>query len=198
MDMRRASASRREHPAQQTVQRSRSSEGLGGLKDAAAASTNTTTNDSSDDDIFQDATSSLQAESTDNDSAGETHGEGAGLAPSSASKRGFHTRAMSDPFDTQEMQDALSEQEQQQQQSQAATATTMPPAAGAYPTLLRFPVAETRNKNCWSEPPVTIFSVRGKHYFVDKKKQTSQPYLLTARGTDIFLFDTAPVRLQER
>jgi Protein ENHANCED DISEASE RESISTANCE 2, C-terminal len=59
------------------------------------------------------------------------------------------------------------------------------------PTLPRYPVAETRNKNCWSSPPVSIFSVRGPHYFTDKKKITSSAYLFETRGSDIFLADDA-------
>lgn len=57
------------------------------------------------------------------------------------------------------------------------------------PTLPRYPVAETRNKNCWSEPPVSIFHVRGKNYLTDKKKFPSGPYLLSTRGSDLFLCD---------
>ena len=122
---------------------------------------------------------------------------------------------MSDPFDTQEMQDALQDDNEQLQDdedeaaaqatwknqmlrnglSASAAVSATSKSSAAYPTLLRYPVAETRNKNCWSEPPVTIFSVRGPQYFSDKKKQTSAPYLLSARGTDIFLFEKAPVPL---
>jgi hypothetical protein len=101
----------------------------------------------------------------------------------------MHERAMSDPFDTQEVKQAI-----QQIRKEDDEFTRQ---ASAYPTLRRYPVAETRNKNCWSEPPVTIFSVRGANYFTNKKKQTSGPYLLSARGADIFLFDK-PIQLEER
>lgn len=60
-----------------------------------------------------------------------------------------------------------------------------------FPTLLRYPVAESHNKNCWSEPPVSIFTVRGHSYFKEKKKVGSGPYLFEARGSDIFLTDSS-------
>lgn len=59
-----------------------------------------------------------------------------------------------------------------------------------YPTLLRYPVAESHNRNCWSEPPISIFTVRGSSYFKDKKKVASDPYLFQARGSDILLTDS--------
>lgn len=228
-NMKRASLSRREHPLQQQspVMRSRSQERLGDTpqKTATAAGDNdmrsmmslTNNNDDQQADIFLDASQDFLAESTDNDSANDLSGDDDNIVAATAGnrnkpnsmsnqiKRGIHVRAMSDPFDTQEMQDALQEQQQDDQlfaPPSKVPATTTTTAAlskeAAYPTLLRFPVQETRNKNCWSEPPVTTFSVRGPNYFVDKKKQTSAAYLLSARGTDIFLFDGKPVRLQER
>ena len=57
------------------------------------------------------------------------------------------------------------------------------------PTLARFPCTENKNKNCWSEPPITIFNVRGMTYITDHKKVPSQPYILRSRGSDIFLTD---------
>jgi Protein ENHANCED DISEASE RESISTANCE 2, C-terminal len=57
------------------------------------------------------------------------------------------------------------------------------------PTLARYPCTENKNKNCWSEPPITIFHVRGMNYCTDQKKVPSQPYLLRSRGSDIFLTD---------
>lgn len=95
-----------------------------------------------------------------------------------------HRRAISDPFDTPEMEgitdgmdglnadDYLLEEEEH-----------------ALPTLQRFPFAETNNKNCWSEPPVGIFHVRGPNYLSDKKKKKADKYLLRSRGCDLFLSD---------
>lgn len=57
------------------------------------------------------------------------------------------------------------------------------------PTFARYPCIENKNKNCWSEPPITIFQVRGMNYCTDQKKVPSQPYLLRSRGSDIFLTD---------
>jgi hypothetical protein len=97
-----------------------------------------------------------------------------------------HVRATSDPIDAQE--ELLLE---------AAEAATMmgPPQAllrDGLPTLPRYPVAATRNKNCWSEPPSSAFRVRGVGYVAGghKSAQTkveSGPHLLSARGCDIFL-----------
>jgi len=172
---------------QSPIQRSRSSERLGDNKE-----------EEQDEENFQDA---VQAESTDNDSTNAGSDDLCDMSDDGINRhqnnnnnfthqslRGIHTRAMSDPFDTQEMKNAVQQVQQEEQEKDNKM---------AYPTLLRYPVQETRNKNCWSEPPVTIFSVRGPNYFQDKKKQTSGPYLLSARGTDIFLFDK-PVRLEER
>lgn len=56
------------------------------------------------------------------------------------------------------------------------------------PTLPRFPVLETKDRNCWSEPSHTIFAIRGHNYLVDpKNKIQSGPYLFTARGADLIL-----------
>ena len=57
------------------------------------------------------------------------------------------------------------------------------------PTFARYPCLENKNKNCWSEPPITIFSVRGMNYHTNQKKVPSLPYLLRSRGSDIFLTD---------
>ena len=59
----------------------------------------------------------------------------------------------------------------------------------ALPTLARFPFAETQDTNCWSEPPVDIFRVRGPGYLKDKKKVMAQHYLLHTQGCDLFLAD---------
>lgn len=57
------------------------------------------------------------------------------------------------------------------------------------PTLPRFPVAETKNCNCWSEPPYSKFSVRSKAYLRERKpsKIASGPYMLMAIGADVIL-----------
>jgi hypothetical protein len=55
---------------------------------------------------------------------------------------------------------------------------------------LSYPIAQTQDKNCWSEPPVDIFCVRGANYLRDKIKVDSGPYLLRARGCDLFLSET--------
>ena len=79
--------------------------------------------------------------------------------------------------------------------SAASIAVTMP-------TLPRYPVAESRDLNCWSEPPLDIFRVRGPHYLKDKKKVPSDPFLMRARGCDLLLFPPdakhPPVTMMER
>ena len=70
--------------------------------------------------------------------------------------------------------------------------TLRPTAAAALPTLPRYPVLAQRNKNCWSVPVVEKFAVRGPTYLNDKKKVPSGPYLLEARGLDLFLLADAP------
>jgi hypothetical protein len=108
----------------------------------------------------------------------------------------FHRRAMSDPYDAQENEkdsdeDGLANDLNEFLEAQSAT---------HLPTLARYPVAETRNQNCWSEPPVDIFSVRGPDYFASKKKIQSGPYLLQARGCDLFLNnkEDSSVRLESK
>jgi hypothetical protein len=98
-------------------------------------------------------------------------------------RQGLHRRAMSDPFDTAESGGITDDD-----LKHIAEGSTEEEAS-ALPTLPRFPVAETRDKNCWSEPSVSIFRVRGENYFCDKKKITSDPYILRARGCDLFLAD---------
>jgi Protein ENHANCED DISEASE RESISTANCE 2, C-terminal len=44
-------------------------------------------------------------------------------------------------------------------------------------------------KNCYSQPPLSLFSVRGPTYMADQKKIASGPYLLASRGLDLFLTD---------
>lgn len=56
------------------------------------------------------------------------------------------------------------------------------------PTLPRFPVLETKDCNCWSEPPYSNFKIRGDNYLADSKnKIPSGKYLFNARGADLFL-----------
>lgn len=45
---------------------------------------------------------------------------------------------------------------------------------------------------CWSEPPSTVFHVRGDNYLSDKKKVESGPFHFPTRGTDLFLTDACP------
>jgi hypothetical protein len=94
---------------------------------------------------------------------------------------GFHRRAMSDPFDAQEILEEGAVLDSQIVASKRGVCLA---------TLPRYPVQQQRNKNCWSEPQVSIFQVRGPIYLTDKKKIQSGPYLLPARGADLFLTDT--------
>jgi hypothetical protein len=61
-----------------------------------------------------------------------------------------------------------------------------------FPTLPRYPVGETHDKNCWSEPPEDIFKVRGARYLRDDSKVVSGPYLMRARGSDLLLVNGNP------
>lgn len=96
-----------------------------------------------------------------------------------------HRRAVSDPFDTAEMEgitDGIADGPTDEQ-------GLAEEAENALPTLHRWPYAENNNKNCWSEPPIDNFQVRGPRYMTDKKKITATSYLLRARGCDLFLSD---------
>lgn len=182
--MQRASISRRAEHLSSPPMRSRSQEGLRSRNNSAAGE-------------VDEAVLALQRSQHDSDSEHveasirflEIDGSG------SSSQRRGHRRAMSDPFDAQEEQD--------DQAAAAATSAVLDDAAGpdsvslqkrktVLPTLPRYPVAAQRNKNCWSEPPVSIFHVRGPDYFdaAKKKKVPSAPYILAARGADLFLADT--------
>ena len=57
------------------------------------------------------------------------------------------------------------------------------------PTLPRYPITETKNCNCWSEPPHHKFNVRGEDYLNEKKgtKIPSGEYLFRAIGADLIL-----------
>ena len=105
-----------------------------------------------------------------------------------ATKRGAHRRSISDPcLDRQDAQEDDLGQPNGAQDDEFLDAVASHSAHVA--TLPRYPVRDTRNRNCFSEPPVSIFHVRGPSYFRDKKKIKSGPYLLTARGCDLFLVD---------
>lgn len=115
-----------------------------------------------------------------------------------------HVRAISDPFDTQvdqlfDSKDVVApdvlEEEQLHEPSRRRTSSL---GVVALPTLPRFPVIEARNKNCWSEPPVSIFQVRGANYGTAKKKIASGPYLLRARGCDVFLANQQSPELEDK
>jgi len=63
---------------------------------------------------------------------------------------------------------------------------------GHLPTMPGYDESVSRNRNCFSEPDISIFSVRGIDYFESsrkKKKVQSGPFLLRARGCDLFLFE---------
>lgn len=61
-----------------------------------------------------------------------------------------------------------------------------------FPTLPRYPIGETHDKNCWSEPAEDIFKVRGARYLRDDSKVVSGPYLMRARGSDLVLVNGNP------
>jgi hypothetical protein len=71
------------------------------------------------------------------------------------------------------------------------------PRGQPIPTLRRYPVAETMNCNCWSEPPHSHFNVRGVAYLREKRptKVPSGPYLLRAIGADVILTNSSSGQL---
>ncbi|KAL3800848.1 hypothetical protein HJC23_001685 [Cyclotella cryptica] len=111
------------------------------------------------------------------------------------------TRIDSDPLDS--TGDAVTSQsESSLADSGAETTAQTPPQDSAFPnekphhnhvmvalpTLPRYPIAETKNQNCWSEPHASkCFKVRGPNYTIDKKKISSGPYIFPARGADLIL-----------
>ena len=98
-----------------------------------------------------------------------------------------HRRANSDPFDTA---DAGGVTDKNFQGFDLSSQTMIEEERNALPTMHRFPYAETNNKNCWSEPPASIFRVRGANYLRDHKKVVEKRgYMLTAMGSDFFLSD---------
>ena len=106
----------------------------------------------------------------------------------------YHRRSASDPFDVSGLEDGA-----ETANTESTSGESVPEAL---PTLPRYPVAETRDTNCWSEPNVDIFKVRGKNYLKDKKKVVSDPYLFRARGCDLLLFakegEADPVNIFDR
>ena len=46
--------------------------------------------------------------------------------------------------------------------------------------------------NCWSSPLASNFQVRSANYLSDKKKVSSEDFLMPCRGCDLFLTDVAP------
>lgn len=99
------------------------------------------------------------------------------------SVRSLRPRAMSDPLDTADAEGVAKEE--------VHDFGDPIDDEVAIPTLPRFPYIETNNKNCWSESPISTFTVRGKDYLSDKKKIPAEKYLLRARGCDLFLSDNA-------
>jgi hypothetical protein len=106
-----------------------------------------------------------------------------------ATYRGGISRAMSEPCD------GGREHDEENGSSGEIHADMASRTTGPRPTIPRFPVAETRNQNCWSEPSIDIFRVRGENYLYDKKKIQSDPYLLRARGCDLFNSDHPPISI---
>jgi Protein ENHANCED DISEASE RESISTANCE 2, C-terminal len=119
-----------------------------------------------------------------------------------------HCRSMSDPFDSAQsdvISPAATTDDEEDDYYVLSTNSlsirdvgTEGSNVSVIPTLARYPCVETRNKNCWSEPPISIFSVRGANYCSDQKKVPSDQYILRARGSDLFLTDTKkPFSLDE-
>lgn len=120
-------------------------------------------------------------------------------------QRPTHVRAMSDPFDTQKDDNTERRDDTTVEDDDffGKGGDLIVAAAEELVTLPRFPCSETRNKNCWNEPPVSLFHVRGPKYFNNKKKVASGPYLLQARGCDLFVHNenassATPIELEER
>ena len=75
-----------------------------------------------------------------------------------------HRRSMSDPFDNNHSEGSNG--------SLAASLQGIR-RESFLATMPRYPVAETKNTNCWSEPSVNIFHVRGANYLEEGKKVPS-------------------------
>lgn len=98
-------------------------------------------------------------------------------------------RSMSDPFDTQEDAATVGISVESDENSLSASRARTMSRDMNLATMPRYPHHESKDRNSFSEPPVSIFSVRGPNYFQDKKKVTSGPYMLPARGCDLLLVD---------
>jgi hypothetical protein len=105
--------------------------------------------------------------------------------------RRFHRRSISDPFDTQEHTEHGQVEDDNDDFFDAVGIVSAPHREGIISTMPRYPCSATRNKNCFSEPPVSIFHVRGPDYFSTQTKIKSGPYLMKARGCDLFLTDNS-------
>lgn len=113
-------------------------------------------------------------------------------------KKGIQ-RSMSDPFDTQEDTATVGISEESDENSVSASRVRTMSRDMNLATMPRYPHHESKDRNSFSEPPVSIFTVRGPNYFQDKKKVSSGPYMLAARGCDLFLLDNnQDVDLRER
>jgi Protein ENHANCED DISEASE RESISTANCE 2, C-terminal len=99
-----------------------------------------------------------------------------------------HRRANSDPFDDAGLEEIMEDEKEKQGESDVGVDETA--SVRPLPTMQRFPYAATQNRNTWSEPPCDIFKIRGSNYLKDKKKVVAQKYLLSPRGSDLFLTDT--------
>ena len=97
------------------------------------------------------------------------------------------TRIDSDPLDSpgavvKEQRSVSLQNEEEKSPKKKSTHDTL------LPTLPRYPIAVTKNHNCWSEPHAgKCFKVRGGNYLNDKKKVESGPYIFPARGADLIL-----------
>jgi len=128
----------------------------------------------------------------DDEQATENHNVDSGRATEPNANRKSYRRSMSDPVDTADsggVTDGGLKDPDDTASELSSSSEDFKPDVQALPTLPRFPVSETRDKNCWSEPPVSIFQIRGKDYLKNKKKEASGPYLLRARGVDLFVTD---------
>lgn len=194
--MKRASASRRSLVIQSPPPRSRSSERASAERWGGDRSRGRGVfDDNNDDDVDNEDAVVKRMNTVDDDDSEDS----VPMPQHRQHKSRGHVRAMSDPFDTQK--DATDRRDddddaifQQLQQQGGEPLFTMP----------RFPCVASRSKNCWSEPPISLFHVRGPSYFSNKKKVPSAPYLLQARGCDLFVHNesesnsSSPIDLEER
>mmetsp|Transcript_24996 Transcript_24996/g.69166 ORF Transcript_24996/g.69166 Transcript_24996/m.69166 type:complete len:430 (-) Transcript_24996:168-1457(-) len=137
--------------------------------------------------------------------ANEFQGDGTSPPPpqeaASSPHEKIHRRAMSDPFDNglsdREM-DEIRKAEEEAQDAEKKAVDTFKPSSTGIPTLPRYPVAVTHDKNCWSEPPISIYSVRGANYMKDKKKVPSGNYICPALGCDLLLSEDENLDIETR